>query len=326
MRAVHTPYKQGMPCYALVWEGAIGDFYEIDSSLDVHHIGHVMENPGNRYAFLYAVADPSFDLPRHQFRWGDPGKLMALCAYGSSGTPTEEERALIERLLQRKLILDKDDFRDSPFHSIGLESPAFTQLARRFSDEMFCRFENFARRHLRKGYPLLISGGCGLNCDWNSAWRSTGLFEDVFVPPCANDTGCAIGTAVDAMRAFTGKAKLIWDAYRGQEFIDDTPEMPDVVVRDLEFDEVATFLANDRVVAWVNGRCEIGPRALGNRSLFAPPFKREMTNRLNQIKQREGFRPIAPICLEEDVEQHFDWTGPSPYMMYFHPNVAKSRR
>ena len=312
-----SPYDQGKPCYALVWEGAIGDFYEVDSNLEVHHIGHVMANPGNRYAFLYGLADPLFDLPRHQFRWSDPGKLMALCGYGEPGIPTEEEKELIERFLQLKLTLDKDDFRDSPFYNIGLESPAFTQLARRFSDELFNRFEQFARRHLQKGYPLLISGGCGLNCDWNSAWRSTDLFEDVFVPPCANDTGSAIGTAVDAMRELTGKAKLIWDAYRGQDFFDDRPEMPDVVCRELDFDEVAEFLADDRVIAWVNGRCEIGPRALGNRSLFAAPFKREMKNRLNQIKQREDFRPIAPICLEEDVEKYFDWIGPSPYMLHF---------
>jgi hydroxymethyl cephem carbamoyltransferase len=67
----------------------------------------------------------------------------------------------------------------------------------------------------------------------------------------------------------------------------------------------------------MNGRCEIGPRALGNRSLLAAPFKLEMKARLNRIKQREDFRPIAPICLEEDVEKHFQWSGPSPHMLYF---------
>ncbi|MFI0482816.1 carbamoyltransferase C-terminal domain-containing protein [Actinomadura sp. 9N215] len=314
-----SPYEQGRPCYALVWEGALGDFYEVDAQLHVHHLGQVMKAPGNKYSFLYALADPAATLPRGHVRYSDPGKLMALCAYGEPGDPTPEERDVIDPLLDHPSFLDlaKDDLRDSPYYNIGVRSPAFTRLAKRFSDELFRRFEQFARRHLTKGYPLLVSGGCGLNCDWNSAWRAGGLFEDVFVPPCANDTGSAIGTAIDAMREFTGEAKVSWDVYRGQEFVDDRPDMPDVLVRELDYDEVAGFLADDRVVAWANGRCELGPRALGNRSLLAAPFSAQTTARLNKIKEREDFRPIAPICLEEDVERHFEWTGPSPHMLYF---------
>ena len=314
-----SPYEQGKPCYALVWEGALGDFYEIDAQLDIHHLGQVMKAPGNKYSFLYSLADPTSVLPRGHVRYSDPGKLMALCAYGEPGEPTAGEWEIIDSLLGHPdfLGLAKDDLRDTRYYNIGVRSPAFTQLAKRFSDELFHRFEDFARKKLTKGYPLLISGGCGLNCDWNSAWRSSEVFEDVFVPPCVNDTGSAIGTAVDAMRHFTGKAKVCWDVYCGQEFVDDRPSMPDVVVRELEVEEVADFLAAGKVVAWANGRCEIGPRALGNRSLLAAPVRAEMTARLNKIKQREDFRPIAPICLEEDVEKHFEWAGPSPYMLYF---------
>lgn len=314
-----SPFEQGQPCYALIWEGALGDFFEIDANLEVHHIGQVMKTPGNKYAFLYTLADPSFDLPRGHMRFGDPGKLMALCSYGQSGTPTKEEWELIDYLLQypQILSLSKEDLCDSPYYNIGVCSPKFTQLAKRLSDELFHRFETFARSNLTKGYPLLIAGGCGLNCDWNSAWKSTGIFEDVFIPPCANDTGSAIGTAIDAMRELTGAAKISWDVYRGQQFIDDKPEMPDVMTCNLDFKEVAQFLANGHVIAWTSGSCEIGPRALGNRSLLAAPFKQEMTQRLNRIKKREEFRPIAPVCLEEDVEEHFHWTGPSPHMLFF---------
>ena len=94
-----SPYEQGKPCYALIWEGALGDFFEIDTRLKVHHLGHVMKTPGNKYSFLYALADPTFTLPRGQVRYGDPGKLMALCAYGESGKPTAEEWELIDLLL-----------------------------------------------------------------------------------------------------------------------------------------------------------------------------------------------------------------------------------
>ena len=68
-----SPYEQGRPCYALIWEGALGDFFEIDAKLDVLHLGRVMKTPGNKYCFLYSLADPTFSLPRGQMRFGDPG-------------------------------------------------------------------------------------------------------------------------------------------------------------------------------------------------------------------------------------------------------------
>jgi len=205
----------------------------------------------------------------------------------------------------------------SKFYNIGLKHPDFTRLAKRYSDEIFNRFYQYAQKNLTAGYPLLISGGCGLNCDWNTMWRNSGLFEDVFVPPCTNDTGSSIGTGIDAMREFTGKAKVEWDVYSDKAFEDDSPDMPDVNTFPLEAHRVAQFLAQEKIVAWTHGRCEIGPRALGNRSILAAPFTDGMRNRLNHIKKREEFRPVAPICMEEEVSRHFDWQGPSPHMLYF---------
>ena len=76
------------------------------------------------------------------------------------------------------------------------------------------------------------------------------------------------------------------------------------------------MLANDLILAWVNEKYEIGPRALGNRSILAAPFKDSTRIRLNNIKQREQFRPIAPVCLEEDAAKWFSCHHPSPYMLY----------
>lgn len=122
--------------------------------------------------------------------------------------------------------------------------------------------------------PLLVAGGCGLNCDWNTKWRESGLFCDVFVPPVANDSGSAIGTAIDAQFHFTGNPKVAWDVYSGLDFFSDQ------AVDASKFDEwnlnistVAHMLASDLIVGWANGRYEIGPRALGNRSILAAPFK-----------------------------------------------------
>jgi len=98
----------------------------------------------------------------------------------------------------------------------------------------------------------------------------------------------------------------------------------------LSTDEVlqrtADALAGGQSVGWFQGRMEFGPRALGNRSILADPRRPEMQRRLNlQIKYRESFRPFAPIVLEEDVQDWFDLTEASPYMLLVAP-VAEARR
>nr|WP_202815392.1 carbamoyltransferase C-terminal domain-containing protein [Bradyrhizobium sp. CCGE-LA001] len=82
------------------------------------------------------------------------------------------------------------------------------------------------------------------------------------------------------------------------------------------YETIADMLAHDLVLGWVNGRYEIGPRALGNRSILAAPFKDTTRIRLNEIKQREQFRPIAPVCLEGDAATWFGCNSSSPYMLY----------
>jgi len=163
----------------------------------------------------------------------------------------------------------------------------------------------------------LIVGGCGLNCDWNTKWREVNYFSDVFIPPVANDSGSAVGTAIDAQFHFTGNPKIEWNVYSGQYFIFDTPinfNLYDEYIANYDF--ISELLANDLILGWVNGKYEIGPRALGNRSIIAAPFQDRTRIRLNEIKQREQFRPIAPVCLDEDATMWFACKHPSPYMLY----------
>ncbi len=315
-----SDFPQGTPCYALIWEGNIGAFYEIDERVRITKIADVLEDPGNKYSFLFGLADPSFPSGKGCFRFEDAGKLMSLASFGTAGPPNREEQEIIDFLLSRRSILlsvDKRELSSSRFFNVGVESPCFKNLARKFSDAIFGRFAAFAREHLTAGYPLLIAGGCGLNCEWNTGFKELGLFDDVFVPPCANDSGSAIGTAADALRHYTGKAKIEWTVYAGEEFVVDQADLSGIRVEPLDLEVIAQRLNVGAIVAWVQGRCEIGPRALGNRSLLAMPFTREMTSRLNSIKQREAFRPIAPICLEEDLSAHFESHEPSPYMLFF---------
>lgn len=80
---------------------------------------------------------------------------------------------------------------------------------------------------------------------------------------------------------------------------------------------MAGLLYDGAVLGWAHGRAEIGPRALGNRSILAAPFAAITLDRLNSIKRRESFRPIAPICLEESAFEYFDLHAASPHMLYF---------
>ena len=310
---------KGTPCYALVWEGAIGAFYEIDPELNITLISNVLNQPGNRYASIYGLADPTFPKNAPFSRFSDAGKLMALASFSSRGTATPEEEELISFLLSsRDVRLNLyEDLKSSKFYNAGIDDPEFRNFAGIFSDRIFDTFYRFAEANLPKRLPLIIAGGCGLNCDWNTKWQETGLFSELFVPPVANDSGSAIGTAIDAQFHFTGNPKIQWDVYSGLAFgPDGSFDIDRYDIYEADYNEVADMLADDLILGWVNGRYEIGPRALGNRSILAAPFRDSTRVKLNEIKQREQFRPIAPVCLQDDAEKWFGCGCESPYMLF----------
>lgn len=314
-----SPLPKGTECYALVWEGAIGAFYEIDREFNIKLVADVLNQIGNRYGLLYGLADPTFPKNGPYPRESDAGKLMALASFSRRSAATVEEKRLLSFLLDgpyRKLS-DYEDISHAPHSDAGLENPEFRDFAGIYSDAIFETFHRFARTKLKRGLPLIIAGGCGLNCDWNSKWKETQLFSDVFVPPVANDSGAAIGTAIDAQFYYTGNPKIHWNVYSGLNFrAEDETQLSDYDVYPKDNDKVADMLASNLILGWVHGRYEIGPRALGNRSILAAPFRDETRVRLNEIKQREQFRPIAPVCLREDAEKWFGCDHESPHMLF----------
>ncbi len=160
---------------------------------------------------------------------------------------------------------------------------------------------------------LVLSGGCALNCSMNAYLSRQNIFENLYVFPAANDAGCSIGAALalnyqlnppktppprlDAPafgRAYTDEEIRVAIANHGL-----SPQR----LSDKELVErVAADLEADKIVAWFNGKDEFGPRALGRRSFMANPSKRETLGRLNVIKGREMWRPLAPSILDEAAE------------------------
>ena len=312
---------KGTPCYALLWEGVIGSFYKIDAELNLIKLANVMPEPGHRYALLYGLADPTFDKKIAEFsRFSDAGKLMALASFSKRSKPSDEEEKIIAFLMQDSLHLKPKEceaLRHYHHYNVGLDDTEFRNFAGIVSNRIFDCFYQYAKLNMKRNMPLLITGGCGLNCDWNTKWRETNLFSEVFVPPVANDSGSAIGTAIDAQFHFTGNPKIDWSVYSGLEFIaDDSFDASLFDEYETNYTMISEMLASNLIIGWVNGKYEIGPRALGNRSILASPFKDSSRVRLNEIKQREQFRPIAPVCLEEDAARWFGCNHPSPFMLY----------
>jgi carbamoyltransferase len=172
---------------------------------------------------------------------------------------------------------------------------------------------------------LTMAGGTALNCVANSRiWRDT-PFEDVWVQPAAGDAGTALGAALQ-LSADGGEVPApMTTAALGRGWSDDElaawlrrAAVPFTTPDDLA-DEVADVLAHNGVVAWFDGRSEYGPRALGQRSLMAHPGHVENLERLNDVKGREQFRPVAPMVLAERADSVVtDGPLPSPYMLFVH--------
>lgn len=349
-----SPFPQGQPCYVLVWEGSIGGFYRVDAQLNIKHLGSPVLHPGHRYQTLWALphagieqwhARADRDRPEHAlnaFRQilrhvvvspDGPGKLMALAAFGKPSDDREEEIAsLVDLLLSMQIdpaLMHEPRTRLptvlellrrwEPFRHTTVDDQVFKNIANRLSAGIYDRFYQFARANMRERLPLLIAGGCGLNCTWNTNWRECGLFPEIFVPPCTGDCGIAIGAGIEVQHRLTGNAKLQWSVMAGEEFVLDAQprDWPGFIHQELNYELLGQLLARNAVIAWVQGKYEMGPRALGHRSILAAPYDCAMHARLNRLKKRESYRPIAPICLEEDVAEHFHWCGPSPYMLHF---------
>ena len=171
---------------------------------------------------------------------------------------------------------------------------------------------------------LTMAGGVALNCVANSRLAADGPFETIWVQPAAGDAGTALGGALHVAAAAGERAAPMAGADLGRGWTDaelaawlDTARWPYERPADLA-GVVAEVLAADGVVGWFAGRSEYGPRALGHRSLLANPGRREALTKLNDVKGREQFRPVAPMVRLDRAAEVFEGPLPSPYMLFVH--------
>ncbi|ARP83398.1 carbamoyltransferase [Bordetella genomosp. 8] len=186
---------------------------------------------------------------------------------------------------------------------------------------------------------LSMAGGVALNCVMNARIAADGPFKSVWVQPAAGDAGTSLGAAlwVDyERREAPGRRWAMQHAYLGPEYADEEIERlldrSHLAYRRLDdvAEQAAELLAQEKILGWFQGRMEFGPRALGARSILASPRDSAMQARLNGLKDREDFRPVAPVVMEERAHEWFDARGETgicaPFMLFVYDVLPHRER
>jgi carbamoyltransferase len=257
---------------------------------------------------------------------------MALASYGKPEFESEF-RKMIHLTGNGKYTIDDADF-TSLFGPIRKKGDEFLQhhfniahSLQKVLQETVLELAHWLFEQTRQ-QNLCMAGGVALNCVMNAYLRDHGPFKNIWVQPAAGDAGTALGAAlwVDAKERKTKERVFNMEhAYWGPGYSDDDIEKfirwAKVPYRKLHnvAAEAARILADDKIIGWYQGRMEFGPRALGSRSILASPISQSMQARLNEVKDREDFRPVAPVVLEEDAPDWFERAHYSPFMLFVYP-------
>jgi len=279
-----------------------------------HSLGLLYEDVTEHLGFLRSsdeykvMALASYGTPRHL-----PMLREAVRATGDGGFRTDP--VAWDALAKRRLPGDSSDF--------GAEHADLAASVQVRLEEVLLELARWLHRQTGDR-ALTMAGGVALNCVANSRLAADGPFETIWVQPAAGDAGTALGGALHAAAQAGERPAPMRGADLGRGWTDeelaawlDTARWPYERPADLA-DEVAQVLAADGVVAWFAGRSEYGPRALGHRSLLANPGRRETLRRLNDVKGREQFRPVAPMVRLDRAADVFVGPLPSPYMLFVH--------
>jgi carbamoyltransferase len=261
-------------------------------------------------------------------RSSDEYKVMALASYGQPRFLEELRRAVYttgdggfrtDPVDWQSLV--KQRRADEPWTSDHADLAASVQHR---LEEVLLELTGWLRERTG-GTALTLAGGVALNCVANTRLFADAGYDDIWVQPAAGDSGTALGGALHVARAEGEVTRPMPGADLGRGWGDDDLEAWLTTAR-LPFERpddvaeaVAECLADNGVVAWFQGRSEYGPRALGRRSLLAHPGHERNLERLNDVKGREQFRPVAPMVLAHRAPELFSRGPlPSPYMLFVH--------
>ena len=303
--------------------GVDNDMTRINEVPLPHSLGLLYENLTTHLGFLHS---------------SDEYKVMALASYG---TPRYADafREIIKIDVNGQYRIENENL-VSRFGPARLRHELFTD----FHFDLACSLQFVLQESVlelvnwlqaaTKQKNLVMAGGVALNCVLNARIRDLSGFENVWVQPASGDSGTALGAAmyVDIQERKPAQRDFVMEhAYWGPEYSDTEIEqflkLAKVPYQKMEnvAAETAALLADDMIIGWFQGRMEFGPRALGSRSILASPISANMQARLNEVKDREDFRPVAPVVLEEEAANWFKNAVKSPFMLFVNevrPDVA----
>ncbi len=303
---------------------------------------------GSHIRFIDQVANPhSIGEVYSAITWylgflpnADEGKVMGLAPYGEDGLVNAISEMLYPTRAGRfKVNLSWFGYQreGSPvsvkFYNVyGPKRVPETGITSRDKDlayavqavtENACIYIANSLRQLTGQANLCLSGGVALNSVMNAKLLEHCGFENIFIPPTASDAGNALGAALWAWHHLMGNDRG-WEmrhAFYGEEYADEdiavVLKRSGVPFREAvdPAAEAAELLTRGKVVGWFQGRAEVGPRALGARSILADPRRSEMRDIVNaRVKRREWFRPFAPSILAEHGHEYFERYYPTPFM------------
>ncbi|MYW90737.1 hypothetical protein G3I59_08960 [Amycolatopsis rubida] len=317
----------------LVWDGGIVPrLYDVQAATrEVTLVSALLPVMGNTFADFSAAFEPfaadtsalsPAQAERHHLSIA--GKAMAYAALGAAEAAAFP---LLDDLIADFSRVDNDNglllgAKVASNREEIMPGLSNADIIATFQDYLGQRLLQRLTRLVERRFPgqhpnLVLGGGCALNIKWNTLIRASGLFREVFVPPFPSDAGAAIGTAVCEMFQRDTLA-LEWDVYSGPPLTaDSTPEGWQIRPCDERQLALLMHTENEPVVV-LSGRAELGPRALGNRSILAPATDPAMKVRLNAIKNRADYRPVAPICLVDRAKEVFVPGTPDPFMLFEH--------
>ena len=333
--------KDDAPAYVLVWDGGmLPMLYRVTPNpVAISNYGPLFPLFGNVFAEFAGCLDPfvqEFNAEFSTFGRRRPsdiaGKAMA---YAALGDDNPESYPVFDSLLDQIGTVSIDialRLAEEIAQNRGRLLPGYSNadLIASFQGYIGHVLLNAFRRHPATSSDggranLCLSGGCALNIKWNSKLRESGLFSEVWVPPFTNDSGSALGAACSQLATEHGVPAIEWSVFGGP-LLDASKPPAEWRRQRCDARHVAKILDEEgEPVVVMQGRAELGPRALGNRSILAPACEATMKDHLNNIKDRENYRPVAPICIEDSAPSIFRPGSPDPYMLFEHQVRANWR-
>jgi carbamoyltransferase len=332
---------RGQDAYVVAWDGMMVPrlYHVAPRPLNIQYLGPLFPVMGEYFVEFCVELDPFIVSEEgrtreecFRVRYETPGKAMAYAALGETNPDAYKlfDSLLASRELQ-EFVHTPPPLGEGTLPGTVIVNSARAAFPDMSSADLIATFQEYLGMQLVNSLTrmlrgkingdrprLCLSGGCALNIKWNSMIRRTELFSEVWAPPFPNDSGAALGMACCEMMHKDGAVSMDWDVYSGPRV--DSSSLPrDWAARPCDEAQLAKILheENEPVVV-LYGRAELGPRALGNRSILAPAVHAGMKDRLNEIKRRASYRPVAPLCLESRAHEVFDPGCPDPYMLFEH--------